>query len=303
MSVESKCSPIKGRASPLNRFPLLDRVSYAKDDFPLLESISGGRSPNHRLQRLVSQARKSSQERSSQRIQLSDLTPHNQSILWSPSNQHRTWTSHLWLSYVSVNDRSSPSRSELHHPKWVSVFSPEENCLSTPVKPLKNKDFFRKYLRKRVKIYIAPNDITGEEKWSNSGGLSEDAGAPPRATFDTTEDPVWLGLETPDMKSFSEENPVKVAEDVQRLREQQVALAREEWIAGLLSVRQAAGCITENDLQLLDSIRIPNDVTIAMVGYICVLFGIAPKWTQAKRSTLNDIHSFLVFLQKVLLMW
>ena len=288
----------RAKTSPSSqRFPLFDRISYAKTDFPLLESITGGRSPDRRLRRLVSLANTTSHVRSNRRNNHSSSTPQNQSILWSPSKQHRTWTSHLWLSYVAEKPPSPPS--ELHHPEWVSVFSPEESCLHRPIKPIKNKDFFKKFLRRKVKVYIAPNQITPDPTWARVGP-SEDAGEPPHVSFDHVYDEFPEPLRDPSiLRSMSQEDHEDIAAQVECLGEQQVAIAKDEWTALILAVRKAASSINEEDLRWLDSVRIPNDITIAMVGYVCVLFGIAPRWTQTKRSLLNDIPTFLEFLQKV----
>ena len=308
MSLEQSRSRSLSRSSPIERtktavppprFPLLDRISYARNDFPLLESITGGRSPDRRLQRLLSLARANAQERSSRRNLRSHSTPQSQSILWSPSRQHRTWTSHLWLSYVSAAERSPTAPSEVLHPEWVSVFSPEDSCLHEPIKPVKNKEFFKRFVRRKVKVYIAPNDITPESTWAR-GGPSVDVRDSPRASFDRVfDESADSALDASILRSLSEEDHVKVAERIEHLLGHQIAMAKEDWTAHLLSLRKAAASINEEDLRWLDAMRIPNDVTIAMVGYVCVLFGIAPRWTQAKRSLLNDIPSFLQFLQKV----
>ena len=150
-----------------------------------------------------------------------------------------------------------------------------------------------------MKVYIAPNDITPDTTWQRAGP-SVDARDSPHASFDQVIEESLTPLDDPSiLRSLSEEDPAQVAGKIERLRDQQVVLAKEEWTAHLLTLRKAASSIREEDLRWLDSVRIPNDVTISMVGYVCVLFGIAPRWTQAKRSLLNDISAFLEFLQKV----
>jgi hypothetical protein len=146
-----------------------------------------------------------------------------------------------------------------------------------------------------VKHYLSPNNITkslyhGEYSANSSittefkdASLREESFVIHRHESNTTD-----GIAGSDDTS-----------EVTALRDEHTEAVRASWLEGTTRLRKTASLMTTEDIVWLDSVQIPNAVTIAVVAYVCILFGIPPTWTQAKRSLLTNVTTFLTFLSRV----
>lgn len=82
-------------------------------------------------------------------------------------------------------------------------------------------------------------------------------------------------------------------------KERLVRTAAEDWLADVLKLRHAAEAISAKDLAAVNGIQIPNNATVLVMSFFCLIFGIAPSWTSAKRSVLHSAPQFLVFLKQM----